>query len=150
MTITNHALVGAAIGLSIKEPALALPIAFLSHFALDLLPHFGFKDWHERQKHKKLFKLSTAIDIVLTASILVISIFFLPTIVFFCAFLALSPDLGWAYRFVFKEKFGKNPPPPENFIEKFHKNIQKYEFPRGIYLEVVFALIMTYIIFRIS
>lgn len=150
MTVTNHALAGAVIGLSIKEPTLALPIAFFSHFVLDLLPHLGFKDWHERQKYKKLFVASTAVDIVAVLVLLILCAAYLPAIVPICALLALSPDLGWAYRFIFKENFGKNPPPPDNAIERFHKNIQKYEFPKGVYVEVGFALFVTLLIFQIS
>jgi len=55
MTITNHILAGAIIGAVIKEPALALPIAFASHFVMDALPHFGYegnKGYGEALKHK--------------------------------------------------------------------------------------------------
>ena len=41
MTTTAHALTGAAIAVVIKKPKLAIPLAFLSHFACDALPHFG-------------------------------------------------------------------------------------------------------------
>jgi len=34
-----HMLMGAAIGKALEDPALVVPVAFLSHFVLDLLPH---------------------------------------------------------------------------------------------------------------
>jgi hypothetical protein len=146
MTLVNHGLVGVAIALTLKEPALVLPLSLGSHFVLDLLPHFGFKDWHHRQRHKKLFEIVTATDILLTALLLVFLAFNFSWIVFAAAFLAVSPDLIWGYRFVIKENFGKNPPGPENFFEQFHKRIQKYEFPAGILVELTVAVLLIWLI----
>ena len=39
MLAVPHMLVGAAVGKTLKRPALALPVAFGSHFLLDALPH---------------------------------------------------------------------------------------------------------------
>lgn len=41
MTATNHALTGAAIGLLVGEPLIAVPAAIASHFICDALPHYG-------------------------------------------------------------------------------------------------------------
>jgi hypothetical protein len=41
MYLTNHAMVGALIGLSVDDVALAAPLALASHFAMDMLPHGG-------------------------------------------------------------------------------------------------------------
>jgi hypothetical protein len=41
MTISNHFATGALIAYAIKQPYLAFPLAFVSHFALDVLPHYG-------------------------------------------------------------------------------------------------------------
>src|SRR5437868_4335098 len=43
MTWLNHAATGALIAVVIKNPAVALPAAFLSHFVIDILPHWDFK-----------------------------------------------------------------------------------------------------------
>lgn len=40
MTATAHALVGASIATMIPNPAIALPLVFLSHFLLDKIPHW--------------------------------------------------------------------------------------------------------------
>jgi hypothetical protein len=40
MLITPHALTGAAIGLRLKHPVKVIPIAMLSHFLLDTVPHW--------------------------------------------------------------------------------------------------------------
>lgn len=39
MLATSHIIAGAAVGKAVRRPWVALPIAFLSHFALDAVPH---------------------------------------------------------------------------------------------------------------
>lgn len=41
MLETPHVIVGAAIAVAIPNPFLAIPLAFLSHFALDMAPHWN-------------------------------------------------------------------------------------------------------------
>jgi hypothetical protein len=40
VTAPNHALTGALIGLSVANPVLALPLAFVSHLLQDTVPHY--------------------------------------------------------------------------------------------------------------
>lgn len=42
---TPHAIVGALLALQFKDPAIGLPVAFLSHFLFDLVPHWDW-GWH--------------------------------------------------------------------------------------------------------
>jgi hypothetical protein len=44
MTGFNHGMAGAVIALTVKQPVLAVPLAFLSHFATDMIPHFGLDE----------------------------------------------------------------------------------------------------------
>jgi hypothetical protein len=39
--VTNHALAGALIGLGVRNPALAAPVSFAAHLAMDRVPHWG-------------------------------------------------------------------------------------------------------------
>lgn len=41
MLETPHVIVGAAIATKVANPALALPLAFMSHFVLDKIPHWN-------------------------------------------------------------------------------------------------------------
>ena len=41
MLETPHVAVGAAIAASIPNPLIAIPLAFASHFALELVPHWN-------------------------------------------------------------------------------------------------------------
>jgi hypothetical protein len=51
MTATAHALVAGAIANRIGNPALAIPLAFCSHFVMDSIPHWDFgTNWRARSK----------------------------------------------------------------------------------------------------
>jgi hypothetical protein len=66
MTGFNHGMVGAIIALSIKQPALAIPIAFISHYPLDTLPHLGFSQEQVlKPKFNRLVKIDFVISIIL-------------------------------------------------------------------------------------
>ncbi len=111
MTATAHALVGAAIAAKIQNPALALPIAFVSHFVFDKLPHWDPMTNHDKKTKKRIF-WETVTDVIL--SYLLVTVFFflykstqpvsplasqtlsarLPQLFYFyvCAFAAQLPD----------------------------------------------------------
>ena len=149
MTATNHGLAGALIGLAVTQPELALPLAFASHFALDAVPHFGIR-FYESEKKKKLFHRYLLIDASLL-SILIISLYLAGAgwLVFACLFLAGCPDFVQAYKYIFQPKFRTNPT-QEHWFTKFHKNIQKSETEKGIFLEaplaVIFSLLIAYLL----
>jgi hypothetical protein len=100
MIAPNHALTGALIGLTASNPILALPLAFISHFALDAVPHY---DPSERDLAKLYRSKMFLRDFILVGGL----ICFLLVIILalsrprhwltaaICAFLAASPDLLW-------------------------------------------------------
>lgn len=143
MTATNHMLAGALIGAVIREPMVALPIALLSHFALDALPHFGFSSWQERTKHSKLLKTILSVDgltlLAVMWTVLSISNSWLS---FVCGIVAVSPDLIWVYRFAITEKFGKLEPQKGSWLTEFHSGIQTQEFPNGYLIEYAVSLVL--------
>lgn len=142
MTATNHALSGAVIGLSITHPAIALPLAFASHFVLDVVPHFGLEKFTGYWKQKELFRKFILTDALLLCLFFVFLLFAkAPLLVFACVFLACLPDTAWAYRYIFYDKFGRLKPRPMNRFNKWHVDIQTHSL-KGIYLEVSFALLM--------
>src|SRR5690242_2115662 len=84
MTATNHALSGAVIALAVKNPVLAIPLAFVSHFVLDLLPHYNppgltretfvnhAESWRKKMKFRSfriIFFSDIALAIILTVMI---------------------------------------------------------------------------------
>jgi hypothetical protein len=72
MLETPHAVVGAAIATAIPNPFIAIPLAFLSHFALDMTPHWNPHISTEKKKYGKITKQSTYIivgDVIAAAAV---------------------------------------------------------------------------------
>ena len=164
MTATNHALTGALIVVLIKKPELALPLAFLSHYALDALPHYNprgvnlqsFKNYDEAYRRKfkdNSFLIIFAIDMLLFASILILSWFVglnnLPHWeVFLGALLGASPDFeGGFYLLCQILRIKLKNPGYISPIARFHIKLQWMERPWGLYIEFVwFAAVLTLIL----
>ena len=97
-----HVLVGAAIAAKIGNPALALPLAFASHFVLDLLPHTNPSIYSQVQSGrslswgtKKIIFLDSFIALVVGS---LIASAFLPdihtaTVILLASFFAVLPDV---------------------------------------------------------
>ncbi|OGM21581.1 hypothetical protein A2955_04155 [Candidatus Woesebacteria bacterium RIFCSPLOWO2_01_FULL_37_19] len=69
MLETPHVIVGAAIATKVVNPALALPLAFGSHFILERVPHWNPHLNTEKNKFGKITVVSTKIvilDVVLS------------------------------------------------------------------------------------
>lgn len=137
MTATNHALTGVLIGLTVTNPAFALPLAFVSHFALDAIPHFGN---HPKFKHTSLAFFYMLVCDAAVASAVMLSLFIMQPSGYMlgigCAIASMSPDLMWfpAYSRDFRHQVQKK---RKNIFTKFHSIIQWSETPRGVYVEVV-------------
>ena len=140
MTLSNHLLTGAALAKFLPLP-IAIPVAFVSHFALDALPHFGFKTAADRMRHLKVFKAMILLDVLTVAIIVSWLIKEGHALWVLVGLVAYSPDLLWIYRFTVEEQFGKVPPTKGNRFIQFHKNIQKYERPWGVAVEIVYGLL---------
>ncbi|OGE31832.1 hypothetical protein A2631_01750 [Candidatus Daviesbacteria bacterium RIFCSPHIGHO2_01_FULL_44_29] len=140
MTITNHVLAGSIIGLIVKEPILAVTIAFASHFVMDALPHFGYpgrKGFPEVLKHR----LSYIVGIITLISTLWIVFILINNSLYFpltCALVAASPDfVGW-YNYIAYERKGNLATGWLKLLHvQFHRRIQKFERPWGLLVEVV-------------
>jgi hypothetical protein len=154
MTATNHALTGALIAVSIKNPALAITAAFASHFALDVLPHFGLRKEIEYLKKSILLRLVVVFELIAMS----FALFYLPAhlnhlasgaIVLACMVVAVLPDFMWTYRYAkrfithdaceFKSKF-----------MHYHEKIQTFERPIGIVVELVWIAIFLPPILRLA
>lgn len=61
MLETPHVVVGAAIATKVVNPALALPLAFASHFILERVPHWNPHLNSEKKNHGKPTKETTLI-----------------------------------------------------------------------------------------
>lgn len=137
MTATNHALAGAALGLVVQQPLLALPLAFLSHFVLDALPHYGPG---KNDIGSSVFRWRLVADAALCVLLVLLLAVFHPTgwlVAAVCAFVATSPDLMWLRNFR-REQAGKEGPKISEraIVVRFHAFIQWFERPIGAFVEV--------------
>ncbi len=135
MFLSNHVITGAVIALGVKDPVVAAPLAFASHFALDSIPHFGFRDKTIGFKSPRGFALGLTDGLVSLAiySYLISNYpqhFWLITVGMFFAAL---PDLFYIPDILFNKRFDPK------FMQRFHKKIQ-IELPRGILVEIIWLL----------
>lgn len=144
MTATNHALTGAVVAMAIRQPLLAIPIAFLSHFVLDAIPHFGIhEDDHSKRNNHWLFRTVISVDTVVAATML-ITIPLLANensswwIILLGMLAGIAPDTVWIYRFVrlMRNKVIR----PYGRIAQFHQNIQWSEKPWGLIVEIAWMI----------
>lgn len=140
MTGVNHVLTGAVIAVAVKQPALAVSLAFASHFVLDALPHFGV-DYHDRHQYPS-FKRIMGFDLVVSPLLLILIPFWLESwMVFFAMAAAVAPDLAWFIKFYTDWRQGLKFELPKDPFSRFHKHIQWGERPWGWWVEVVWALL---------
>jgi hypothetical protein len=161
MTATNHALTGVAIAIAVKRPELAIPLAFLSHFLLDMIPHYNpagatrqtFKSSSQSWATKfadRNFKLIFIVDMVLFVWILLFSPFIAPLgvsswTVFFSALAAAAPDF-WGGRVLIYKKLGWKVPSKADIYTRLHIAAQFVEKPWGIWVELAWFVLMISVI----
>lgn len=107
MILLVHLLLGALIGQKITSPILAIFLAFLSHYLLDIIPHTEYSI--ENIKNKNLKK--SFFDIIKIFFDFFIGIIFIivlsnnQPIIYICAFFAILPDAFSVINIFFKIKF---------------------------------------------
>lgn len=128
MLETPHVFVGAAIAKAIPNPLLAIPLAFASHFVLEMIPHWNPHLNHETEKFGAPTKKSTAITAIDATTALTSGTFIayqaLPdwgqaATIFFTCFASVLPDVLEGPYFFLKVR--------SQIIKKwikFHKSIQ--------------------------
>lgn len=152
MTITNHILAGSIIGLTVSNPVLAIVLALTSHFIMDALPHFGYagqKGYGEALQHRMSYIVAVATAIT---SVIVIILLALNSKWFaiFTGIVAASPDAAGVYNWLKYEKQGRA---STGFIYwthvRFHRAIQKFERPWGIYIEVLVTVCLGFTVIKL-
>ena len=149
MTGTNHGMTGALIAILVKEPLIAVPLSFLSHFACDAVPHFGFGT-HTRFFDRTFNTMLISDFLIAVGAMFTLGIYF-PThkwVIWSCMVAAASPDLMWAYYNLYIEKIRARRPSYGPFA-RFHQRIQWSETPKGWFVEIAwFITIATLILSR--
>ena len=145
MTAPNHALTGALIGLTVSNPVLALPLAFLSHFVCDAIPHYDppGSDIAKRFASKRFIYEFLVVGAGLCFLIVLLLALARPQhwlTAAFGAFLATSPDLLWVPRFLRTRRTGKDMLPKGWFFQLHHR-IQWLTGPKLIWVEAVWFVV---------
>ena len=94
MTATGHAIIGTVIAAKVGNPALAIPLAFASHFLADALPHWD-TGYHRGNKTKNIFFIQSAIDVFVGffVSFVLLQVFFPTTNLFYAFFMIIIAQL---------------------------------------------------------
>ena len=150
MTATNHAVTGAVIALAVKKPEFAIPLAFLSHFLIDVVPHFEALDLPG--KFARLFIFSDAL-VAAILSIFVALIFNVKVpawLIFICSAAAVSPDFMWAFRYFRLKDMDKVFDEPMSWVARLHLDIQLSETLRGILVEAAWLVAMITLLIKLD
>ena len=136
MTGSNHMVAGALIASVTPQPVVAIPLALVSHFVMDALPHYG-----DNNKNSWLNQV-LIIDALLTVTFIFAIIIGQPigwVLMLSAGLVALSPDLVWLPHYIADMK--GNPLTPGPFA-RFSKWIQWGERPWGIYIEGAVLIVL--------
>ena len=141
MTGTNHGMTGAVIAFLVKDPLLAIPLSFASHFACDAIPHFGVEDG---KLFGRKFNIILVADFLIAVSLMVLFGIWFPgerLLIWACMIAAASPDLMWAYYELYVQFINKRKP-QFGPLARFHVWIQWSQTAKGVSVEVFWFLLM--------
>lgn len=103
MLETPHVALGLAIAVAIPNPLISIPLAFASHFALDMVPHWNPHINTEMKKYGKLTNPTLFIIAVDLAIALILTIFIGKTnpYIYLASFMSILPDIAEGPYFLF-------------------------------------------------
>jgi hypothetical protein len=156
MLLTPHTFVGVAIATTIPNPLIAVPLAFFSHFAGDLIPHWDFYSESSREERiKGWIPLAVMADMALGVAV---GIFYslhalwvlkdnmLALNIFLCGIASVLPD-AMTGPSLYISKAG-------NIFKLVHKLQSKLQFqvplPWGAISQIVVVVLSILIIKRLS
>lgn len=130
MLLTPHAAVGIAIGSAIPDPKIAIPLAFLSHFVLDAIPHWddigiGFSSKRFSRISRPAFRF-VLVDFLLALSLTLFFVYWaLPdvgvaAIISACALAAILADAYYIPLAFFGKRWG-----PVMWVVKLQSRMQQ-------------------------
>lgn len=146
MTATNHAMTGAAIGLLLGEPLLAVPAAVISHYFCDTFPHYTSAMPSEKLLKTTGFRNYLVLEAFLCGLLVVMLAVIRPEhwlLAAFCAFAAAAPDFLWLPRYI-KTLRGQQWRP--NLYSRLALRIQWFIKPIGAWVELAWFIAMAAII----
>jgi hypothetical protein len=144
MTTTAHAITGIFIATIIHRPKLAIPLAFLSHFFCDTLPHFGIG--------MEFGSIAMFTWLIIDGLALLGLLLFLRykkinnvPLLAVAGFAAMSPDLAWFYYGMQGTLSDISTFDP---LSRLHSTVQWFEHPLGIVIDVAWICLLGWLIMR--
>lgn len=146
MTGFNHGMTGAVIALTVKQPLIAVPLSFLSHFAQDMIPHWNYgvvrKGNEPKQFFSRRFNLFLTADFLFSIVLMIVLALIFPAhkwLIWACMIAAACPDLIWAYYRLYLEHMKKRRPVYDP-VSQMHKSIQWSQTAKGGLVEIVWFI----------
>lgn len=152
MTGFNHGMTGAVIALVVKEPLIAIPASFASHFICDAIPHFGVP---AEKLFKRAFNLTLLGDFLFAVTLMIILGAWFPAerwLIWTCMIAAAIPDIESAYYALYQAHIKGRPFKSLKFdpLYRFHLWVQWSETYPGAITEVIWFVLMSTIVVTIK
>lgn len=143
MTATAHALIGGIIAASFQNPAIGLPLAFLSHPIADMIPHWDFGwGWRNKTKFKLFIEATADLGIGTILTFWIFGSVVDPLYLLAAIFLSESWDILQTPYWLLDWKF-----PPFSWCYKFQHHIQgKARLPWGILTQAITIIVLAVIL----
>lgn len=136
MTATAHALIGASLAATIANPYIGFPVALISHFAADMVPHWDAGTNHKNKTKNRLIAEAT-LDVLLGFALVFLifreQIALNPIYILSMVITAQLPDWLTAPASMFNFKF-----PPFSWMYTISHNTQtRMQLPWGLVTQVI-------------
>lgn len=135
MTGLNHVLTGTAIALAVQQPLVAAPLAFLSHFVLDVIPHFDHPHYRYGSRYFAAIMASDGVISVAAVITLMVLVPGMAGTIAIGALFAIMPDFAWLYYYRNNR--------PQWWFFRFHSKIQWFERPPGALVEASYLIFIS-------
>jgi hypothetical protein len=149
MTALNHAATGALVAAAINRPLLALPAALISHFVIDMIPHWDYKVPGGVNGRLKVIALDLFLCFLLLL-VLSLSVDATLWVVTAGGILGVLPDVMWhRYFLTGQPSITKNKNSLINRLRRFHLAIQLSETDKGIWVEAAWFTVVVWLAYQI-
>lgn len=131
---------------AIKNPAIVLPLALLSHFLVDMIPHWN----HKVAKNRNKLVNTAEFFVTLSLTLILAVILDVPTWLLIASmFVAIAPDLMWLPEIWYGQLPAMDGSSIFHRIRRLHQKIQWSETSKGLLVESGWFIFLITLIFQI-
>jgi hypothetical protein len=147
MTFTNHAVAGALVAAAINYPPVSIPAALLSHFVLDVIPHWKYCPPVQYKKFILAMDTNIALMILL---ILALTVPASRKLIIIGGLIGPLPDLMWLPEGLKNKDVPMDRRTLLHYLRRFHFWIQwKDSNTWGLYVEAAWFVLMLVLVYQI-